>query len=59
MIAAQATARHYQKIQFQTVDRGQLLLLMFDGALRFLRQRTDASAYSTPSPTRVSISVAL
>ena len=36
MIAAQSTARHYQRMQLATADRGRLLLLMFEGALRFL-----------------------
>ena len=38
MISAQSSARHYQQAQFATVDRGQLLLMMFDGAERFLTQ---------------------
>lgn len=38
MISAQSSARHYQQAQFATVDRGQLLLMMFDGAQRFLAQ---------------------
>ena len=38
MISAQSTARQYQQAQFATVDRGQLLLMMFDGAQRFLSQ---------------------
>lgn len=36
MIGAQASARQYQRIQVTTMDRGQLLLLVFDGGLRFL-----------------------
>ncbi len=36
MISAQTSA--YQQAQFQTVDRGQLLLMMFDGGDRFLGQ---------------------
>ncbi|MEW6269416.1 MAG: flagellar export chaperone FliS [Thermodesulfobacteriota bacterium] len=32
----QKTARQYQETQFATADRGTLLVLMFDGALRFL-----------------------
>jgi flagellar protein FliS len=36
MISAQSSARHYQQAQIATVDRGQLLLMMFDGAERFL-----------------------
>jgi flagellar secretion chaperone FliS len=38
MIAAQTYTRQYQQAQFATVDRGQLLLMMFDGAQRFLSQ---------------------
>ncbi len=38
MISAQASVRQYQQAQFQTVDRGQLLLMMFDGGERFLTQ---------------------
>jgi len=38
MISAQSSARQYQQAQFATVDRGQLLLMMFDGAERFLAQ---------------------
>jgi flagellar protein FliS len=38
MISAQSSARQYQQAQFQTVDRGQLLLMMFDGGDRFLTQ---------------------
>ena len=38
MISAQSSARQYQQAQFATVDRGQLLLMMFDGAERFLSQ---------------------
>lgn len=38
MISTQQSARSYQQAQFQTVDRGQLLLMMFDGGDRFLSQ---------------------
>lgn len=38
MISAQMSARQYQQSQVQTVDRGQLLLMMFDGGDRFLTQ---------------------
>jgi len=38
MIAAQTMAHQYQRAQVTTVDRGQLLLMMFDGAQRFLSQ---------------------
>lgn len=37
-LSHQSSAGHYQQAQFATADRGQLLLLMFDGALRFLAQ---------------------
>ena len=38
MISTQSSVRQYQQAQFATVDRGQLLLMMFDGADRFLGQ---------------------
>lgn len=38
MISAQTSARQYQQAQFQTVDRGRLLLMMFDGGDRFLAE---------------------
>ncbi|MBM4267821.1 MAG: flagellar export chaperone FliS [Deltaproteobacteria bacterium] len=34
----QNTASRYQQVQFDTADRGRILLMMFDGALRFLTQ---------------------
>jgi flagellar secretion chaperone FliS len=34
----QNSASRYQQIQFDTADRGRILLMMFDGALRFLAQ---------------------
>jgi flagellar protein FliS len=36
MTSAQTAARQYQQAQVETVDRGRLLLLMFDGARKFL-----------------------
>ena len=38
MISAQSYARQYQQAQVTTIDRGKLLLMMFDGAERFLSQ---------------------
>jgi flagellar protein FliS len=38
MMSTHASVRQYQQAQFQTVDRGQLLLLMFEGGERFLSQ---------------------
>ena len=38
MIGAQSTAGRYQQAQVGTADRGRLLLLMFDGGLKFLGQ---------------------
>jgi flagellar protein FliS len=38
MMAANSTAQRYQQAQVATADRGSLLLLMFDGGLRFLAQ---------------------
>jgi flagellar protein FliS len=38
MIGAQSTAARYQQAQVGTADRGHLLLLMFDGGLKFLGQ---------------------
>ena len=42
MISAQTTAQHYQQAQFTTIDRGRLLLLMFDGGLKFLAAAEQA-----------------
>ncbi len=36
MTSAQTTAQQYQRAQVGTVDRGQLLLLMYEGAQKFL-----------------------
>lgn len=36
MATARQTIREYQNAQFATADRGEILLLMFEGALRFL-----------------------
>ena len=36
VMGARATVDQYQQAQVQTADRGQLLLLMFDGGLKFL-----------------------
>lgn len=44
MISAQTSARQYQQAQFQTVDRGRLLLMMFDGGERFLAQAEQSLA---------------
>ncbi len=44
MISAETSARHYQQAQFQTVDRGRLLLMMFDGGDRFLTQAEQSLA---------------
>lgn len=38
MIAAQSSAQRYQETQFATADRGRILLLMFEGGLKFLAQ---------------------
>jgi len=38
----QSSATHYQQAQFATADRGRILILMFDGALRFLNQAEAA-----------------
>ena len=37
-----ATAQQYQQVEVATADRGRLLLLVFDGALRFLAQAEQA-----------------
>ena len=42
LVSQQASAGQYQHAQFATADRGRLLLLMFDGALRFLAQAESA-----------------
>ncbi len=36
MTAYQARARQYQDVEFNTADRGRILLAMYDGGLRFL-----------------------
>jgi flagellar protein FliS len=36
MMAAQSTAQRYHQTQLATADRGRLLLLMFEGGLKFL-----------------------
>jgi flagellar protein FliS len=36
MSAAQSTVNQYQQVQISTADRGQLLVLIYDGGLRFL-----------------------
>jgi len=41
MVSYQTSAGVYQQAQIATADRGRLLLLMFDGALRFLAQAED------------------
>jgi flagellar protein FliS len=41
-VSQQTSAGQYQQAQFVTADRGRLLLLMFDGALRFLAQAESA-----------------
>lgn len=38
MVSYQTSAGIYQQAQIATADRGRLLILMFDGALRFLAQ---------------------
>jgi flagellar protein FliS len=38
MVSYQTSAGVYQQAQVATADRGQLLILMFDGGLRFLAQ---------------------
>ncbi len=42
MNSPRATAEQYQQVQVATADRGRLLLLVFDGALRFLAQAEQA-----------------
>ena len=37
-MGAHSTAQRYQETQFATADRGRLLLLMFEGGLKFLAQ---------------------
>jgi len=44
LMTQQSTAVHYQSVQVGTADRGRLLLLVFDGALRFLAQAESALA---------------
>lgn len=42
LVSQQSSAGQYQQAQFATADRGRLLLLMFDGAQRFLSQAENA-----------------
>jgi len=42
MISSGRSAEQYRRAQFETADRGQLLLLVFDGGLRFLGQAREA-----------------
>ena len=44
MSSAFATARQYQQAQVATADRGRLLMLMFEGALKFLGRAEAALA---------------
>ena len=44
MSSAFATARQYQQAQVATADRGRLLMLMFEGALKFLARAETALA---------------
>jgi len=41
MMTASNSAAQYQTAQFSTADRGRLLVLMFDGGLRFLRSAEE------------------
>jgi flagellar secretion chaperone FliS len=41
LVSHHSSAGQYQQAQFATADRGRLLLLMFDGALRFLAQAEE------------------
>jgi flagellar protein FliS len=42
LVSHQSSASQYLQAQIATADRGRLLLMMFDGALRFLAQAEDA-----------------
>lgn len=42
LMTPQSTASEYQQVQFATADRGTLLLLVFDGASRFLAEAESA-----------------
>jgi len=44
MVGRQSSLNQYQQAQFQTADRGTILLLMFDGALKFLTLAESALA---------------
>ncbi len=49
IIAAQSSAQRYQETQFATADRGRLLLLVFEGGLKFLAQaRTGLESGDLP-----------
>jgi flagellar protein FliS len=42
LMTQQSTAAQYQSMQLATADRGRLLLLMFEGGMRFLTQAEAA-----------------
>ena len=42
MTAGPSIAQRYQQVQFDTADRGRLLMLMFEGALKFLARADSA-----------------
>jgi flagellar protein FliS len=44
MTAGPTIAQRYQHVQFSTADRGRLLMLMFEGALKFLARADRALA---------------
>lgn len=52
-MSAVAYARAYQAQSILTASPGQLVLLMYDGALRFLAQARDAFTLSDEDPQRI------
>jgi flagellar secretion chaperone FliS len=55
MSSAIATARQYQQAQVATADRGRLLMLMFEGALKFLGRAEAALAEGELEPFAVAL----
>ena len=55
MSSAFATARQYQQAQVATADRGRLLMLMFEGALKFLARAEAALAEGELEPFGVAL----
>lgn len=55
MISAHPYARAYQNQSILTASPGQLVLLMYDGALRFMAQARAGFALDTDNPRRIEV----